>query len=113
MTREEEIKKNMALLGLTREQAEQMYTDDHDEEVLAKAALKDGQKPKRHYEKSDKPRKKVVREPKIDPEKVNIIEVVAAALKDYKDVNIKNSQREITFTTAEGNYSIVLTKHRK
>jgi hypothetical protein len=115
MTREQEIENNMKLLQISREEAEQLYDDDHSDEVLPEVAEmeKKAKSMKRRYE-TDKTaeRKKSTRTPKIDTEKVEIINTIAEMLV-ADELKITNIQREITFKIGENDYSLVLTKHRK
>jgi len=124
MTEEEEIKRNMEKLHISREEAEELYISDHEEidtpeqkEYTAKA------KKVRRYEKSDTPRKKTVPNRKIDQKKVEILKSVAHQLTrcvieaEPKDlyiecINIPKPEKEITFILDGENYSITLTKHR-
>lgn len=84
-----------------------------DAEEVAKMELK--AKGLKRYEQSDKPRKKVEREVKLDENKVKIINFLERVLTDSDalDVKIKNPQREITFIFEDEDYSVTLTKHRK
>ena len=116
MTKEQEITKYMMKLDISREEAEQMWEDDHSDEVLPEVAEmeKKAQKIKR-YEKSDAPRKKSERVRKIDEVKVNIISTLAkliTGITKSENVTILKPEREITFTYKGDNYSITLTKHR-
>ena len=124
MTKEQEIQKHMQVLGLTREEAEQLWEDDNSDFVNDEMAeMERKAKANRRYEQSDKPRAKAKREPKIDQEKVNIlIEIENAMVSrhsiindgewDFENVIIVNQQREITFRVGENEYSLTLTKHR-
>ena len=124
MTKEEEIQKHMQVLGLTREEAEQLWEDDNSDFVSEEMAeMERKAKANRRYEQSDKPRAKAKREPKIDQEKVNILVEIKGAMVnrssiigdgdwDFENVDIVNPQREITFRIGENEYSLVLTKHR-
>lgn len=74
----------------------------------------------KRYEREEKQNKSTNRAPKIDDEKVAIIESVAHQLdrfvkEDLTAINVKiaNIQKEITFTVGENEYSLTLTKHRK
>lgn len=84
-----------------------------DAEEVAKMEIK--AKDLKRYEQSDKPRKKVEREVKLDENKVKIINFLERVLTDSDalDVKIKNPQREITFIFEDEDYSVTLTKHRK
>ena len=119
MTKEQEIQKHMQVLGLTREQAEQLWEDDNSDYVSEEMAeMERKAKANRRYEQSDKPRAKAKREPKIDQEKVNIIDFIWGCMLNnthimqLDDVEVSNPQREITFRVGENEYSLVLTKHR-
>lgn len=119
MTKEQEIQKHMQVLGLTREQAEQLWEDDNSDFVSEEMAeMERKAKANRRYEQSDKPRAKAKREPKIDQEKVNIIDFIWGCMlnnthiMELDDIEVSNPQREITFRVGENEYSLVLTKHR-
>lgn len=124
MTKEQEIQKHMQVLGLTREQAEQLWEDDNSDYVNEEMAeMERKAKANRKYEQSDKPRAKAKREPKIDQEKVEILAWLESSMVsrhalideedwDFENVDIVNPQREITFRVSENEYSLVLTKHR-
>lgn len=75
----------------------------------------------KRYEREEKQNKPTNRTPKIDDEKVEIINFVwghflnnlhETELK-IDNVNVPNEQKEITFTIGENEYSLTLTKHRK
>lgn len=113
MTREQEIQKHIELLGLTREQAEQLWEEDNADYVSEEMAeMERKAKANRRYEQSDKPRAK--REVKIDEEKVKIINFLMRVLadSDVSQLEVKNPQREIAFQLNGADYSLTLTKHR-
>lgn len=115
MTREQEIQKHIELLGLTREQAEQLWEEDNADYVSEEMAeMERKAKANRRYEQSDKPRAKAKREVKIDEEKVKIIDFLMRVLadSDVSQLEIKNPQREIAFQLNGADYSLTLTKHR-
>lgn len=124
MTREQEIQKYMDKLGITKEEAEQLWQDDHEDYVSPEMAeMEKKAKQIKRYEKSDAPRKKTSRERKPDPDKREIISTVAKNLErcvfdrvdDYDlcvDIKILKPEREITFRVGSDEYSLVLTKHR-
>ena len=124
MTKEQEIQKHMQVLGLTREQAEQLWEDDNSDFVSEEMTeMERKAKANRRYEQSDKPRAKAKREPKIDQEKVAILDWLESAMVsrhtlidedewDFAEITRANLQREITFQIGENEYSLVLTKHR-
>lgn len=126
MTKEQEILKHMELLGISREEAEQLWEDDHSDEVLPEVAEMEKKAQKiRRYEKSDAPRKKSERVRKVDEVKIEIIKSVAKNLSRVvierdneetdlfaENVTILKPEKEITFTIGDDRYSISLTKHR-
>lgn len=124
LEKEQEIQKHMEVLGLTREQAEQLWEEDNSDYVSEEMAeMERKAKVNRRYEQSDKPRAKAKREVKVDEEKVNILaEIENAMIKrhsiidedewDFENVVIANPQREITFRVGKNEYSLTLTKHR-
>lgn len=124
MTKEQEIQKYMKKLDISREEAEQMWLDDHSLEVLPEVAEIELKASKvRRYEKSDTPRKKTERVRKIDPIKVEIIATLARNItrvvyseenEDFyvDNVAIVKPEKEITFTLKGDSYSVTLTKHR-
>lgn len=119
MTKEQEIQKHMQVLGLTREQAEQLWEDDNSDFVSEEMAeMERKAKANRRYAQSGKPRAKAKQEPKIDQEKANIIDFICGCMLNnthimqLDDIEVVNPQREITFRVGENEYSLVLTKHR-
>lgn len=124
MTREEQIKKYMESLQISREEAEQLYEDDQadyigeeGEEMTAKA------KEIRRYEQSAEKKERKPREKKIDQEKVAILEYLVDRMEsrhcvleedewDFDKITVANPQKEITFRVGENEYSLTLTKHR-
>lgn len=109
----------MVALKISREEAEQLYIDDHSDVVLPEVKeMEDKAKQlKRRYEKGLNPRKKAEHKPKPDEEKISIIEYLFEALSndtqnDIQEVTKVNPQKEITFTIGSNNYSISLIRHR-
>lgn len=125
MNKEQTIEQYMKSLGISREEAEQLWEDDQadfigeeGEQMTAKA------KQIRRYEQADKPRAKATREKKLDDEKVQILAWLEGAMVsrhsiieenewDFENVVIANPQKEISFTVGGNEYSISLIKHRK
>lgn len=60
-----------------------------------------------------KPRKKTTRTKKENPQKQEIISLLAEALQDYENVKIENPERIIAFSVGENNFTITLTQKRK
>ena len=125
MSKEEQIQKYMTSLGLSREDAEQLWEDDQ-ADFIGEEGEEMTQKAKqiRRYEQSEKPREKTQRKQKIDEEKVAILSWILDGLMnrhrlveeddwDFEEVKLVNPQKEITFKVGENEYSISLIKHRK
>ncbi len=123
--KEKEILTYMEKLGISREEAEQLWQDDHDDVVTPEMAeMEKKAKQIKRYEKSDTPRKKGTREKKIDPIKREIIATIANNLsrcwfdnlENTADephlIHVTNPERYITFKVGNDNYTITLTKHR-
>lgn len=105
----------MEVLGLTREQAEQLWEEDNADYVSEEMAeMERKAKANRRYEQSDKPRAKAKREVKVDEEKVKIIDFLMRVFadSDVSQLEIKNPQREIALQLNGADYSLTLTKHR-
>lgn len=115
---------NMRKLGFSDEEIAEMLADDEaiersnvadkvfdwemdveEHKKAMKNANSDEKKPK-------DPDKKVVRNRKENPEKRELITLVAQALKDYGAV-ITNPEKIIEFSIGEQKYSFSLTAHRK
>lgn len=114
MTKEQEIQNYMTKLEISREEAEELWNDDHSEEVLPEVAeMEKKAKALRRYEKSDKERKKTVKERKIDEDKKFFIDGLAEWLKStsVQNISVKN-EAEISFNDNEISYTLKLIKHR-
>lgn len=113
--KEKAIQNFITSLDISREEAEQLWEDDQEdfigeegEEMTAKA-----KKNIKRYEKSDKPRKKVVKEHKVDTEKKELIEVLTNALSDFGiSIDSVKNEAEFSFHHNENSYSVKLIKHR-
>ena len=124
MPDEKWIKSTMKALDLTREEAIEMWMDDHDidqgnakdfdldpeKQTVVKEMTKAGGKARA---KETKPRER-----KPNDEKRTIIQdlndFLVNSCQDYINlVEIVNVEREITFKIGENDYSLTLTCHRK
>lgn len=108
-----EIEKNMKALEISRDEAIEMWLDDNDY-IENEEAEKLTEKAKviKRYETSDKPRKKVKKERKVDEEKKYLINILVKALEDEVcNISVKN-EAEISFNCNENSYTIKLVKHR-
>jgi len=114
MTKEQEILKHMELLGISREEAEQLWEDDHSEEVLPEVAEMERKAKKiKRYEKSDKPRKPSSKERKVDPDKKHLINCIRVLLEGlHAEVEPLTNERDLHFTYNGASFSIILTRHR-
>lgn len=122
--REKEISELMQKLGISHDEAVELWMFDHSEAENEEVnELTEKAKSIKRYEKSDAPRKKVVKARKVDEIKVEIILTLAqnltrVVLNDedlsmIKDIVVVKPEREITFTLKGESYSVVLTKHRQ
>lgn len=108
-----EIEKNMKALEISRDEAIEMWLDDNDY-IKNEEAEKLTEKAKviKRYETSDKPRKKVKKERKVDEEKKYLINILVKTLEDEVcNISVKN-EAEISFVCNENSYTIKLVKHR-
>lgn len=122
--KEKEIKTYMEKLGISKEEAEQLWKDDH--ENFESPEMKEMELKARKInrrEKSSAPRKKGVYKRKEDLKKREIISTIAENLSrvclddgtDYhlvQDIIVKKPEKEITFRFMDENYSVTLTRHR-
>ena len=114
MTKEQEIIKYMIALDISREEAEQLWQDDHDDVVTPEMKeMEEKAKKNRRYEKSSTPRKKVERERKIDPNKLALHSILVNALNDAGIKHTPKNESELSFTYCGDEYTIKLIKHRK
>lgn len=125
MSKEEQIQKYVVSLGISLEEATQLWEDDQ-ADFIGEEGEEMTQKAKqiRRYEQSEKPREKTQRKQKIDEEKVAILSWILDRLMDrhrlieeddwdFEEIDLVNPQKEITFKVGENEYSISLIKHRK
>ena len=120
MDKEKQIQKYMVSLGISREDAEQLWEDDQ-ADFIGEEGEEMTQKARqiRRYEQSAEPRQKSNRQPKLDEEKVAIIDFIWSCMlnnthiMELENITVANPQKEITFTVGENEYSISLIKHRK
>lgn len=108
-----EIQHNMKALGISEEEAVSMWLDDNDytENEVVEELTKKAKAVKR-YEQADKPRKKTVKERKVDEEKKHLINILVTSLNgEVSNISVKN-EAEISFICNENSYTIKLVKHR-
>lgn len=111
---DKDIEKLKISLTLTTEEAIETWLDDNNytnneeaEEMTKKA------KANRRYEKSDAPRKKTVKERKVDHEKGGLLTAIRTAVETFGGVvsSVKN-EAEFSFTFNDNSYTVKLVKHR-
>jgi len=115
MTKEQEIQKNMEKLGLTREEAEELYDCDHDlaeneeqEELQEKASAV---KVATGVVKEKKPRKP--REIKVSDEKKELFTNILGSLTDnYNNVKVLNENKLIQVQIGTKIFDINLIEKR-
>ena len=114
-----EIDKNSRLLGITREEAIQMYLEDegyveNEQTAYVEELTKKAKEAKiSHDAKSEKPRKQVKRERKPDEEKENLIEILANALiAEGFEAKVTNKSKIIEFNVGDNHYKLDLIKQR-
>ena len=108
-----EIQHNMKALGISEKEAIDMWLDDNDytENEVVEELTKKAKSVKR-YEQAEKPRKKTVKERKVDEEKKHLINILVTSLNgEVSNISVKN-EAEISFTCNENSYTIKLVKHR-
>lgn len=109
-----DIKKLMTSLDIPKNEAIEVwlddnnYTDNEEAEAMTQKA-----KANRRYEKSDTPRKKTVRERKVDAEKGGLLTAIKTAVETFGGVvsSVKN-EAEFSFTFNGNSYTVKLVKHR-
>ena len=116
LTKEQEILKNMQVLKISREEAEQLWEDDHSEEVLPEVAEmeKKARKIKNYVSSQEKHKKKVIKERKVDEEKKKLLNLCRIPIEGAGAVNVSvKNEAEFSFGFGENEYTIKLIKHRK
>lgn len=118
MEKEKQILHYMKSLEISREEAEQLWEDDQEDYIGEEGERMTAQaKQMRRYEQAEEKKERKPREKKIDAEKVEIIDFIYTEMLnsghiDFKEIIVKNEQKEITFRIGENEYSLNLTKHR-
>ena len=108
-----EIQHNMKALGISEEEAVNMWLDDNDytENEVVEELTKKAKSVKR-YEQAEKPRKKTVKERKVDEEKKHLINILVTSLNgEVSNISVKN-EAEFSFICNENSYTVKLVKHR-
>lgn len=113
MTKEQEIQKNMLDLGITREEAEELYLYDHEEIENAEAeALTTKAKQIKRYEQSMTPRKKTEKIRKVNEQKKLLLEMLINGIKDNVSITDVHNEADFSFDYGAYNYTVKLVEHR-
>lgn len=111
---DDEIEKSMKVLGISKEEAIDLWLCDNDYEEDEEAeALTVKAKAVKRYEKADKPRKATAKERKVDEEKKRLLNFCRIPIEGAGGIitNVKN-EAEFSFTFGGNCYTIKLVKHR-
>ena len=115
---DEEIKRSMEFLGLSKSEAIQMYLEDEgylDNPYVDELTVKAKEAKISHDAKSEKPRKNAgkPRERKPDEEKEKLIDILANALiAEGFEAKVTNKSKIIEFSIGENHYKLDLIKQR-
>lgn len=115
MSKEKEAKiaQYMKALDITREEAIQLIEDDENDVIGEEGeAFQEKAKEVKRYEKSDKPRKKVNKERKVDEEKKYLLNLLIGAINGENCVDAVKNEAEFSFTFNNNAYTVKLIKHR-
>lgn len=111
--KEKEILTYMEKLGISREEAEQLWEDDHEDYVSPEMAeMERKAKQIKRYEKADAPRKKSTKERKVDNDKKYLLELLISAINEQNCIDSVKNEAEFSFTFNENSYTVKLIKHR-
>ena len=114
--KEKIILNHMRALGISREEAEQLFEDDEKDWIGADGEkMTQDAKSIRRYEQADKTkRKRSTPVRKENPEKRNILSELHKTLIGIADcATVTNPERIIAFTIGENDYEVTLTQKRK
>lgn len=115
------ISKSMQILGLTQEEAIQMYLEDEgyeineEQEELDKKAKASRVTATIHQARADKPKTQKERVQKEDPDKEHLIQCLKVFLEGYtntSDVQITNKSKMIAFKMGNDSYELNLVRKR-
>ena len=115
---DDEIKRSMEFLGLSKSEAIQMYLEDEgylDNPYVDELTAKAKEAKISHDAKSEKPRKNAgkPRERKPDEEKEKLIDILANALvAEGFEAKVTNKSKIIEFSIGENHYKLDLIKQR-
>ena len=109
-----EIETYMKKLGISREEAEQLWKDDHEDYVSPEMAeMERKAKAIKRYEKSSTPRKKTSRERKADKEKGRFLMDCKVLLEGLGCVVTKvNNEADFSFDYGTSHFTLKIIRHR-
>ena len=112
--KEKAIKIYMEKLGISREDAEQLWEDDQADYIGEEGEkMTENAKELRRYEKGKSSRKKVVKERKVDTIKKHLFDLVINGIAEEVEQIERHNEVSIAFVYNNENYSLKLTRHRK
>lgn len=112
-----EIDKLVDALGISMAEAAELWLTDNgkmvnedQEKANAEAAHN-----KRRYEQGEKPRKKAVKERKVDENKRDLLKIIQKALENSGNCTdfVQNNEVDLHFKAFGDDFTVKLTKHRK
>lgn len=118
MTKEQEILHLMKSLDISREEAEQLWEDDHNDyesdemRQMGENAKKNGLLKVGARQVVDPKGQKKTRERKPNDDKRFLIDCLHDTLKDFDNCEVVNVERQIDFHLNGVHYSVTLTAHR-
>ena len=111
--KEKEIKKYMDKLGISYEEAEQLWEDDQEDYIGEEGEqMTEKAKALKRYEKADTKRKKSTRERKVDNVKKYLLELAESGLEGFVENVEYQNEVSISFDYEDSHYSLKLTRHR-
>jgi len=118
MTKEQEVLHLMKSLDLSREDAEQLWEDDHNDyesdemKEMAANAKKNGLLKTGARQVVDPSGKKKVRERKPNEDKRFLVDCLRDTLQEFEGCEVVNPERQVDFHLNGVHYSVTLTAHR-
>ena len=112
-----EVDKLVDALGISMAEAAELWLTDNgkmvnedQEKANAEAAHN-----KRRYEQGEKPRKKAIKERKVDENKRDLLEIIQKALENSGNCTdfVQNNEVDLHFKAFGDDFTVKLTKHRK
>lgn len=112
-----EVDKLVNALGISMAEAAELWLTDNgkmvnedQEKANAEAAHN-----KRRYEQGEKPRKKAVKEHKVDENKRDLLEIIQKALENSGNCTdfVQNNEVDLHFKAFGDDFTVKLTRHRK